>query len=393
VADKLDVPWSDIAAAAASTLPSVIHRDADSFLASCRPLSRDGIHFYNYFSIASPPDRIGPVILDILCPRDRLPMLNSGHLEPAITVNLGPGDIMGRWSEDLDDRTWKRLRAATDDPRWIVGESYMESPFCPHSYALASDTPARIVSYTAQSRLQPIIEMNDQWTDAEFDRFIDSLRTDAYELEMALRAKGYQPDGAGLSSSSRATVGQLRADPALVTLEEVRSLANELRIDYRSLLPSSRDLDELGRTWCSLEESRTSIRPFGSYWIASMASSVALPDIVGLFLLVEPGSPGELDLIASTELHYFVADGHAVLTWEDANGASKVELGPDSSLWVAPFVPHAFEGSAALLRFDSGVGLASAERLEVERTFRAQTTLRRGRHDLVGWSPEGAGGR
>ena len=27
--------------------------------------------------------------------------LNNGHLEQAITVNLGPGDIYGRWGENI----------------------------------------------------------------------------------------------------------------------------------------------------------------------------------------------------------------------------------------------------------------------------------------------------
>ena len=83
---------------------TVLTRTADELLATNRPIRRGGIHFYNYYTMASPPDAVGPVILDILCPADRLPDLNNGHLEPAITVNIGPGDIHGRWGRRCPNR-------------------------------------------------------------------------------------------------------------------------------------------------------------------------------------------------------------------------------------------------------------------------------------------------
>ena len=79
--------------------------------ATRRPIQRAGIDFYNYYSMAAPPGRVAPVILDILCPAGTLPTLNNGHLEPAITINLGPGDIYGRWGEELSPSTWQVLAA------------------------------------------------------------------------------------------------------------------------------------------------------------------------------------------------------------------------------------------------------------------------------------------
>ena len=57
--------------------------------------------FYNYYSLPIPEGFVGPVILDILCPKNKLPKLNNGHLEQAITINLGNSDIYGRWGKKL----------------------------------------------------------------------------------------------------------------------------------------------------------------------------------------------------------------------------------------------------------------------------------------------------
>ena len=90
---------------------TALTRSADDLIATRRPIQRDGIHFYNYYTMAAPPGAVAPVILDILCPAERVPALNNGHLEPAITVNIGPGDINGRWGEELTEETWQVLRA------------------------------------------------------------------------------------------------------------------------------------------------------------------------------------------------------------------------------------------------------------------------------------------
>ena len=142
LANVLDIDHSQIVASP-TLAPAVVTMSADDVQATCRPIERDGIHFYNYYSMAGAPGQVAPVILDILCPNGRLPQLNNGHLEPAITINLGPGDINGRWGQELTDATWSVLCANEGEPPWIVGESYVEPSYCPHSYSLAGDLPAR----------------------------------------------------------------------------------------------------------------------------------------------------------------------------------------------------------------------------------------------------------
>ena len=82
-------------------LADYIYFSKKKILSTKRPIKRDGIHFYNYYTLPSPKGFKAPVILDILCPSSKLPKLNNGHLEHAITVNLGPGDIYGRWGKNI----------------------------------------------------------------------------------------------------------------------------------------------------------------------------------------------------------------------------------------------------------------------------------------------------
>jgi len=58
-------------------LPDYIFWSSEKIKSTKRPINRDGIHFYNYYSLPTPPGFIGPVILDILCPKNKMPKLNN----------------------------------------------------------------------------------------------------------------------------------------------------------------------------------------------------------------------------------------------------------------------------------------------------------------------------
>ena len=84
---------------------------------------RDGIHFYNYYTLPSPKGFKSPVILDILCPYNKIPKLNNGHLEQAITINLGPGNIYGRWGKDIKKKKiFQKIEFNNKNDKWVVGE-------------------------------------------------------------------------------------------------------------------------------------------------------------------------------------------------------------------------------------------------------------------------------
>ena len=190
---------------------SVITKSGAEMRRSRRGIQRDGIHFYNYYDMAAPPNVVAPVILDILCPDDRIPALNNRHLEPAITVNLGPGDIHGRWGNDLSSSTWQVLKANDGTDKWIVGDSYVEPSYCPHSYSLVTRTPARIVSYTGYSNLAPLEEINN-WPESAAGALFGQLDQDLPPQGLAsllLSRRGYELPSA--AAALEMETGQLAA--------------------------------------------------------------------------------------------------------------------------------------------------------------------------------------
>lgn len=395
----LDLDESQITGSS-SLLPTVVTMPAEDVQASCRPIERDGIHFYNYYSMAGGPGRVAPVILDILCPSDRLPQLNNGHLEPAITINIGPSDINGRWGEDLTDDTWSVLRANSGDHEWIAGDSYVEPSYCPHSYSLAGEGPSRIISYTAESNLANLLAQLNEWTDEAFEAFLVALgdRRTQDLLASLLARRGFElADAARVAGISEERLhAALDGQPEGLELDELRRLSDKLGFDYRPLLPPPRRHDAVGKTFCSIEESAASQRRFRSYRVASMASAPHLSDLCGLFMRVEGADAGEspLDLVELGETHYLVTAGELTLTWRDAGGRlARKTLTPNGTAWVAPFVEHAWSGEGALIKLGSGKHVGVLDQLELTSTFDAQTTMKRARGDTLGWGYDSGNGR
>ncbi|MEU8606966.1 histidine kinase [Actinoplanes sp. NPDC048791] len=369
---------------------TVVLQSAQELRDTCRPIQRDGIHFYNYYSMAAPAGRVSPVILDILCPSGRLPALNNGHLEPAITVNLGPGDIHGRWGENLSEATWQVLEANRDTDRWITGDSYVEPSYCPHSYSLAGAEAARIVSYTGQSNLVPLVEELNTWSEPAFANFLDALpeRTEpAALLELLLARRCYDTAGAAAAAGiTEAGVKQILTDP-FGSLPEMRALGSALGFDYRLLLPPERRHDPVGKTWTSVAEGRRTQRDFRGYRVASMASAPHLSDLSGTFLQVETAA-GEHggDLVEANESHYLVISGAPALSWQDQHGAwQSAGLEVDASAWAGPFVRHRWSGTGSVLRFGSGSRAGYLDLFELTNTFAVAATARRSRRDTRGW--------
>lgn len=395
LAATLSIDAQQIADGAGREL-TVIALSAAEVHATRRAIQRDGIHFYNYYSMAGAPGRVAPVILDILCPSDRVPKLNNGHLEPAITVNLGPGDIHGRWAEALDDDSWRVLEANRESDDWIRGDSYVEPSYCPHSYSLASDVPARIISYTAQSELASLFGELNQWTPAAFEEFMRDFSEGqpADLLRSILRRRGF--DLASAAHMSEIPLDRLRAwlaaDDRALSVQELRRLGERLGFDYRVLLPAPHQYNKIGVTYRSIGESRSSTRSFGSYTFASMACAPHLSGLGGLFMLVHgtEGHQSVLDLVDNTETHYMVLAGDATLVWRDAEGhLDQVQLSADGTAWVAPYVEHGWFGDAAVIKLSSGRHVSYLDQLELTNTFDASGTLRRGWRDQSGWGYDG----
>ncbi|GAV39913.1 hypothetical protein [Streptomyces acidiscabies] len=375
-------------------IPAALFQSRERTAATRRAVRRDGIHFYNYYSLPAPSGHIAPVVLDILCPDDRLPQLNNGHLEPAITVNIGPGDIHGRWGEDLTEANWQILRANRDpDTAWIVGDSYLEPSYRPHSYSLAGREPARIISYTAKSNLHTLLSRANDWPDSAYDTFVTDWSTGAQAavLTLALRRHAYTP--AALATTADVPEPKVTAclagDETALDTGELRRIGAVVGIDHRLLLPPEPLHDEIGKTWCSIEQSTASIREFGAYRAASMAGAPHLPDLMGLYLAVDRPELTSLDLFDHGASHYLVTGGAPTAYWREADGAVREQpLAFDDSLWVGPCTAHGFTGAGSLVKLGNGEGYGYLEHLELTQTVRREATLRRARRDRVGWGYE-----
>src|SRR4051812_7357792 len=245
---------------------TVVLQTGDELRETRRSIQRDGIHFYNYYTMAAPPGRVAPVILDILCPADRRPALNNGHLEPAITVNLGPGDINGRWGEQLDADTWQVLAANDGPDAWITGDTYVEPSYCPHSYSLAGDRPARIVSYTGQSNLAPVVDEANTWSEPAFAAYVQLLDGGLPTgdlLDLLLARRGFDRTSAAAAADvAPQDLAAAVTDPT-GGLAVLHAVAAHTGIDHRLLLPPAPRHDAVGKTCLSIAEARRSRRRFG----------------------------------------------------------------------------------------------------------------------------------
>ncbi|WP_433574298.1 histidine kinase [Nocardia brasiliensis] len=364
---------------------TVLVRTARELRDTRRPIQRDGIHFYNYYTMAAPPGAVAPVVLDILCPANRLPALNNGHLEPAITINLGPGDIHGRWGTELDESTWQVIVANTDTDRWIVGDSYVEPSYCPHTYSLAGTEPARIVSYTGRSPLAGLLEEVNDWSDPaarELLAWLDDGVDPQQVARLLLARRGHTVESAGVTLGL--TPDALAAAIDDGTVEVLRELGTTLGFDYRLLIRPAARHDAVGKTFKDIAECRKEARDFRGYTVTSLAAAPHLPDLTGLYLRVD-GAAGE-QLFEPAETHYLVTAGTPTLHWTRADGQqAQTELAVDGSAWVAPFVAHRWSGQGALIKLGSGRHLGYLDLFELTNTYAAGATVQRGHRDNRGW--------
>ena len=136
-------------------VPSFIFNSKKQIEETKRPIRRGGIHYYNYYTLPSPKGYVAPVLIDILCPKNKMPVLNNGHLEPAITVSLGPNDIYARFAKKINKNTFVKFRV-NPDPKtnWIIGSNYYEPSYCLHTYSRATNGPGKILSYTTKSYIE-----------------------------------------------------------------------------------------------------------------------------------------------------------------------------------------------------------------------------------------------
>ena len=54
-------------------VPNFIYHTKEEIRKTKRSINRGGIHFYNYYTLPSPHGYVAPVLIDILCPKEKMP--------------------------------------------------------------------------------------------------------------------------------------------------------------------------------------------------------------------------------------------------------------------------------------------------------------------------------
>jgi 2-hydroxyethylphosphonate dioxygenase len=373
--------------------PSVIHMTDDEISDTGREVKRGGRHYYTYYSLPAPQDSVSPVLIDVLTTPGEELIQNNGHIEPAITVNLGPGDIVGEWMRG--SHVDRRIFAANRDPEfaWISGDSYFEPPYLPHTYGLASLMPARVLSYTVRSNLEPLVHELNSWPESSVEIMRGRLQgklSGGTRLLFEIIRHGYSQST--LESRLDLPTGSI-ADfvsgvREALSLSDLQRVAFSIGIDYRTLLDPVIVEDDLCRAWLTVADSMLSVRSFGAYTVASVAASTRCPRVCGFFMRVKNADLSSgLDLCYTTACHYFVNEGAVRLLFSEDTVVKKFEMKKGDAAWVGPFVQHAFVGTGNLLRMDSGDGLGCDDYLELSNTADVTDTIARAYRDLQPWTP------
>ena len=391
VAEALLIPVSNI----------LIHSEVPSFLFSSkqdlektrRPIKRDGIHFYNYYTLPSPKGYVSPVLIDILCPKDRLPKLNNGHLESAITLSLGPNDIYARFGKKINKTNWCKFKVNKDPKtKWIVGDNYFEPSYCLHTYSRATDGPGRILSYTTTSHVEELF--SKKLNNESFNNFLKLSQNKNFKrslLQQTLVDKGYELSY--ISKNTKIPLSKLKSyfkNNSNFTKKQFEKICSFAHLDPRLFSEVKHKEDDVGKLYISHKESIKTIRKFKSYTIASIASSIRHQDLYGYYMKVNKKKKHKikLDLLDSSCSHYLVTGGKLNFYHKKDGKIIKTICSDGDVLWVGSFTEHCFYGDGSLVKISDGQNFNYLEKFDIGNLYNLSYTLKRAYKNNLNWGYE-----
>jgi len=369
-------------------LPEFIFHSKKKIDLTKRPIIRDGIHFYNYYTLPSPKGFKAPVILDILCPHNKLPKLNNGHLEQAITINLGPGNIYGRWGKDIRKKeNFSKIRFNNGKESWVVGDTYVEPTYLPHTYSLVDSTPSQILSYTAKSQLQKFVNNSNLWSEESYKNFLESINLNGNKvsfLKSFLNSRGI--DDSYITKKIKisrqrikkffSTKGSFNKKDKIILIKLCKLMTIDPNIFNNRVFKE----DPVGKIFNSYKNSIKSIRNYKSYKVSSMSASERYPDLYGIFIKVYKNKNVK-DLIYHASTHYLVTSGK--MKFHVKNKFQKLQKG--DAIWISPYIKHGFSGNGSLIKISNGECLDYQDINEINKTFNYKNILKRIHKDDANW--------
>jgi mannose-6-phosphate isomerase-like protein (cupin superfamily) len=365
-------------------IPDYMYWSKNIIMKTKRPIKRDGIHFYNYYSLPTPSGFVGPVILDILCPKDRLPKLNNGHLEQAITVNLGKSDIYGRWGKHINKINFSKISFNNSKTHsWIIGDTYVEPTYCPHSYSRATDENSQILSYTAKSPIEKVVKNLNNWSINNYKKLMNNFQSN--DIRSTILDLYLDNNGLSLKYLSKYIDVKINNSNQIIKNKKILTkVCKLLKINHNLFAKKIYNSEDvIGKTYLSYKDSFKTIRKYKSYTIASMASSERYTDLFGYFIKVSKKKKIK-DLSNYASSHYLVTEGNFYFNID--NKIIKIKKG--DCIWISSFKEHGFSGNGSLLRISNGENFDSSDLSEILKLYNPKKTLGRSYKDKISWGYE-----
>ncbi len=371
-------------------VPSFIFNSKKQIEKTRRPIRRGGIHYYNYYTLPSPKGYVAPVLIDILCPKNKMPVLNNGHLEPAITVSLGPNDIYARFAKKINKDTFVKFRI-NPDPKtnWIVGSNYYEPSYCLHTYSRATNGPGKILSYTTKSYIEGLF--GNKLNENSFNYLKKNLnvkKPNRTFLYQDITNKGYDLNYIHKKTkiNKKKLENYFKDHKANLNLKEITKICDIINSNPSDYIDKKFKEDPVGKYYFDYKDSIKTIRHFKSYEVASIACSARDPDLSGYFVKVENRTKKIVtDIVDSNCSHYLVTKGNVKFFSKDKKKINNINMNEGDSIWVASFTEHGFSGSGALIKISDGQNFNYLEKIDLNNTYNLKMTLARGRKDKVNW--------
>ena len=371
-------------------IPSYILNTKETIEKTKRPIQRGGIHFYNYYTLPSPQGYVAPVLIDILCPKERLPVLNNGHLEPAITISLGPNDIYARFAKKLNKETYLKFKINKDqDTNWVVGSSYFEPSYCLHTYSRATNGPGRILSYTTRSYLENLL--GNKLNDNSFKNFLSSIKNEKINrtlLGQDIQNKGYsfKEISAKTKISLKKIKNFINGKKSNLNIKELSKICNVINSNPYLYLDKEFKEDSIGKLYYDYKDSLKTKRSFKSYEVASIANSSRFPDLFGYFIKVKNQLKKQiLDLMDTNCSHYLVSNGKIKFHVKPDKNEESIDIKEGDAIWISAYTKHGFTGKGSLIKISDGQNINYLEKIDLINTYNLKNTLARGRNDKVTW--------
>ena len=262
---------------------------------------------------------------------------------------------------------------------WIVGDTYVEPSYCPHSYSLASETRSQILSYTAKSPIEKLIKNLNSFSSDSFKNILKNLKSKKIQsalLNFYLKNRGI--NFKYLSKYTKLKISSL--DQILKNKKILKKTCDLLSIDQNIFSKIRYNEDKIGKTYMSYKKSEKTIRKFKSYVVASMASTSRYPDLYGLFIKVKKNKIIK-DLLDYTCSHYLVTSGKLKFYINN----KKISLNKGDAIWVSSFKMHGFSGNGSLMKLVNGESVDSNDLTQISKLYNPVNTLIRSYKDEKSW--------